>query len=91
LANIKASIKDIRVSAARRARNKAAQSQLKTSLRKTRGLLENGAQPEATEALQSTVSELDRAASRGIIHPNNAARRKSRLTRQLNAKASETK
>ena len=91
MANIKASLKDIRVSAVRRTRNKAAQSKLKTSLRKTRELLENGEQAEATEALQATVSELDRAASRGVIHPNNAARRKSRLTRRLNAKTSDTK
>ena len=90
MANIKASIKDIRVSSARRERNKTVQSKLKTSLRKTRELLESGEPKEATEALSSAVSELDRAASRGIIHPNNAARRKSRLTRKLNAKVTKT-
>ena len=85
MANTKSSLKDIRVSAARRERNKMVKRKLKTSVRKARELLAEGDTATVATGMQATTSELDKAAGRGIIHPNNAARRKSRLTKQMNA------
>jgi small subunit ribosomal protein S20 len=78
-------MKDIRVSAARRERNKMVKSKLKTSVRQARAALVEGDAVAAEAALKSTTSELDKAVGSGIVHPNNAARRKSRLTKKLNA------
>jgi small subunit ribosomal protein S20 len=85
LANIKASLKDIRVSAARRERNKATKSNLRTSVRKTRTAIAENNNEAAVAALQESISKLDQAAQAGVIHPNAAARKKSRLTKQVNA------
>jgi small subunit ribosomal protein S20 len=56
----------------------------RTAVKNARHLLETGQIEEAREAVQVAVRALDRAASKGIIHKNNAARRKSRLVHQLN-------
>lgn len=84
MANTKSSMKDIRVSAARRERNKMVKSKLKTSVRQARAALVEGDAAAAGDALKATSSELDKAVGSGIVHPNNAARHKSRLTRKLN-------
>jgi small subunit ribosomal protein S20 len=68
----------------RRRHNRAIQSRARTNLRQARKAIE-GTDPKAPEAVQKAVSELDRAASRGVIHKNNAARRKSRLMKKLAA------
>jgi small subunit ribosomal protein S20 len=54
-------------------------------VKKTRALVEQGRLEEARETAQQAVSTLDKAAVKGIIHPNNAARRKSRLMRMIAA------
>ncbi len=90
MANTKSSLKDIRVSAARRERNKMVKSKLKTSVRQARAALDAGDAGAAGAALKATVSELDKATGSGIVHPNNAARRKSRLTKKLNALNAKT-
>jgi small subunit ribosomal protein S20 len=56
----------------------------RTSVRKVRMLLVAGKVSEAEQALQTATSALDRAAQKGVIHKNNAARRKSRLTVAVN-------
>ena len=56
----------------------------RTAVRKARALLTAGKLPEAEVALASAISELDKAAQKGVIHKNNAARRKSRLMAALN-------
>jgi small subunit ribosomal protein S20 len=71
----------------RRAHNRSIKSRVKTYITKARQAI---AAPtadveEATEAVRDAVSELDRAAKKGVLHKNNAARRKSRLMKQLNA------
>ena len=58
-------------------------STVKTYVTKARQAIDSGA--DAQEAVRTAVSELDRAAKKGVIHRNNAARRKSRLMKQLNA------
>ncbi len=82
MANIKSSKKDILRSRRNRVRNASWRSRLKTEVRKSRVVLEDKA-PEATTQVLGTARLLDKAASKGIIHPRQAARRKSRLARQL--------
>jgi small subunit ribosomal protein S20 len=67
-------------------RNRAVRSEVKTLIVKARRALGPGAGPSAEERVSSTgdaLRALDRAASKRILHPNNAARRKSRLARKL--------
>jgi len=77
--------KQARAGVRRSARNRAVRSEVKTLIVKSRRSLTD-AQAESSERIESTVEAmrgLDRAASKRILHPNNAARRKSRLARQL--------
>ena len=68
----------------RRARNKSVRSAVKTSLIKAEKLIsEKEAEATSAEMVQ-VLSTLDRAAKKGVIHPNQAARRKSRLMKKLN-------
>jgi len=59
-------------------------SSTRTSIKQVRALIAAGKLREANAALQDAVSKLDKAAEKGVIHKNNAARRKSRLMRALN-------
>jgi small subunit ribosomal protein S20 len=86
LANIKSSKKDIITSAKKAERNKAATSALKTAVRKTEKAIV-AKDPAMKEAVTAGQSALDIAAKKGIIHPNAAARKKSRLTKKANAAA----
>jgi small subunit ribosomal protein S20 len=67
----------------RRLHNRSIKSLVKTQITKARQSIDDDTDAEV--AVRSAVSELDRAAKKGVIHPNNAARRKSRLMKQLNA------
>lgn len=88
MANIKSAIKRIRTSEKRRVRNAAARSTLRSAVKSARTALEGGQTDQARETLDRTIQALDKAVTKGVIHRNAAARRKSRLTRQLNALAS---
>lgn len=88
MANISSSKKDIRRNAKRRARNQATKSALKTYIKKTRQASLHGEAENTQKALQLAVKALDKAAQRGIIHKNQASRRKSRLMIHLNKLAS---
>lgn len=84
MANTKSALKMIRVAERRRQRNRPVRSALKTFVAKAARAI-TGTDAEATQsALRLAVSQLDKAASKGVIHPNNAARRKSRLMKRLN-------
>ena len=72
----------------RRLHNRMVKSVVKTNITKARQAITSGVETEA--AVRAAVSELDRAAKKGVIHRNNAARRKSRLMKQLNKMTSET-
>jgi len=87
LANTKSAIKMIRVSARKRQRNQPVRSALKTTI-KTANTQIAAKDKQAPETVVSAISALDKAAAHGVIHPNNAARRKSRLVRKLNRTAS---
>lgn len=84
MAVLKSAQKEIRVAGRRQARNKAVRSLCKTSITKAERLIFVGELEAAKEAVAEAVSALDKAAEKGIIHSNNAARRKSRLLRKLN-------
>lgn len=86
--NTPSAIKRMRQEERRRAHNRSVKSEVKTQVTKARvAITSSGTDAEAAEAaVRAAVSELDRAAKKGVIHKNNAARRKSRLMKQLNAK-----
>jgi small subunit ribosomal protein S20 len=83
VANIKSQIKRNRQNEARRVRNKAVRSELKTRTKNADDAIAAGEDAEAATAL--AVKRIDKAASNGVIHKNAAARRKSRLMRRLAA------
>ncbi|MBA7668629.1 hypothetical protein ES703_76743 [subsurface metagenome] len=80
----KSAQKQVRITAKRRLRNRSVQSQTKTNITKAEKLIFSGELETAREAVLAAISLLDKAAEKGIIHPNNAARRKSRLMKKLN-------
>jgi small subunit ribosomal protein S20 len=84
LANTKSAIKRLRSSERRRLRNRLYITKARTAVKKARHLMDEGHVDEAREAVHVAISVLDKAAQKGIIHKNNAARRKSRLLRRLN-------
>ena len=84
MANLKSSIKRIRSSRRKAEYNQIRRSTARTHVKKARSLIAEGNLEEAQAVVQLAISALDRAAQRGVIHKNNAARRKSRLVQQLN-------
>jgi len=84
LANTKSAIKRIRSSEKRRLRNRRFRTQARTYIKRARAQIEAGQLEEARKTVALAIRALDKAAEKGIIHKNNAARRKSRLMRRLN-------
>jgi small subunit ribosomal protein S20 len=84
VANIKSQIKRNRTNEAARLRNKAAKSEIKTRIKTAVAAAAAGTETSA-EDLRVAVKRLDKAAARGIIHKNQASKRKSRLVRRINA------
>jgi small subunit ribosomal protein S20 len=85
--NIKSVAKDVIRSRARRLRNNAIKSRIKTAIKKTQSAIVAGDAVAVTTSMNLTVSIVDRAAKRGIIHKNAANRRKSRLMKRAAAAA----
>ncbi len=83
MANIKSQKKRILTNEKARLRNKAVKSELKTHVRRVREAVAAGDKETATTALQSAGRKLDKAASKGVIHANQAAQRKSKLAKQV--------
>ena len=82
--NTRSARKQVRVTQRRRLRNKSIQSLCKTNITKAERLIFSGDLETAQKAVIAAISSLDKAAEKGVIHPNNAARRKSRLMMKLN-------
>jgi len=80
----KSAQKQVRVTERRRLRNKPVRSLCKTNITKAEKLIFSGELESAQKAVVAAISSLDKAAEKGIIHSNNAARRKSRLMKKLN-------
>ena len=81
MANIKSQLKRIKTNEISRQRNKAVKSQLRTEVRKVREAVAAGEADKATELAKTACRSLDKAVSKGVIHTNNAANRKSAVTR----------
>jgi small subunit ribosomal protein S20 len=80
----KSARKQVRVSERKRLRNKSIRSLCKTNITKAERLIFLGELEAAQKAVATAISALDKAAEKGVIHPNNAARRKARLMKKLN-------
>ena len=80
----KSAQKQARAAEKKQLRNKSVRSQCKTGVTKAEKLIFSGELESAQQAVVDTISSLDKAAVKGVIHPNNAARRKSRLVKKLN-------
>jgi small subunit ribosomal protein S20 len=85
VANIKSQIKRNKQNEAARLRNKAVKSELKTAVRRFREAADAGNADEATTALRSAARLLDKAASKGVIHKNQAANRKAAMAHRANS------
>ena len=81
---IKSAQKQMRVNEKKRLRNKSIRSLTKTNITRAERLIFSGELELAQKAVVAAISSLDKAAEKGVIHPNNAARRKSRLMKKLN-------
>jgi small subunit ribosomal protein S20 len=82
VANIKSQIKRNKQNEKARQRNKAVKSALKTSVRQFREAADAGDEEKATQALRVAFVKLDKAASKGVIHKNQAANRKSAISKR---------
>lgn len=85
MANNKSARKRIRIAEQKRVRNRPYRTAARTSVKKAELAIRSGDQTVATTAVSDAISMLDRVAGKGIIHKNNAARRKSRLMAKFNA------
>ncbi len=83
MANTKTAKKRIKVIAARTMRNKAYRSSLRTAIKKADLALTNSTEDKA-EVVRSAIKKIDQAVSKGILHKNTAARKKSQLAKRLN-------
>ncbi|HVE74430.1 MAG TPA: 30S ribosomal protein S20 [Mycobacteriales bacterium] len=83
MANIKSQIKRIKTNEKARVRNKAVRSALKTGVRKFREAADSGDATTAAELLRTASRQLDKAASKGVIHANQAANRKSAMASRV--------
>ena len=83
MANIKSQIKRNRQNEQRRLRNKSVKSALKTANRRVREAIAGGDREAAEAALRNASRAYDKAASKGVVHPNNAANHKSRMAKAL--------
>ena len=83
MANIKSQIKRIKTNEKARQRNKAVRSELKTAIRRTREAVAAGDAEKATEAARAASRKLDKAVSKGVLHKNNAANKKSALAQKV--------
>ncbi len=84
MANIKSAKKRVLVTATKTERNKAIRSKVKTCIKKVEAAIAASDKEAAEAALQVAISEINKAASKGIYHKNNAARKVSRLTQAVN-------
>ena len=84
--NIKSAKKRVKVISAKTARNKAAKSGLKTTIKKANAAIDTNA-ANKEEAVKVAIKKIDQAAAKGILKKNTASRKKSSLARKLNASA----
>lgn len=84
MANIKSAKKRIEVAAIRTERNKSIKSKVKTAIKKVESAIALADKTVAADTLKSAIVEISKAASKGVYHKNNAARKISRLSKSVN-------
>ncbi|BDZ57540.1 small subunit ribosomal protein S20 [Barrientosiimonas humi] len=84
MANIKSQMKRIKTNQVRTERNRAYKSELRTWIRKFREAAESGDKAAAADALRAASTKLDKAVTKGVIHKNQAANKKSAMAKALN-------
>jgi small subunit ribosomal protein S20 len=84
MANIKSQIKRIKTNEKARLRNKSVKSSVKTAIRKFREAADSGDKEQAITLLREASKKLDKAASKGVIHANQAANKKSAMAKRAN-------
>lgn len=89
MANIKSQIKRIKTNEKARQRNKAVKSSLKTAIRKAREAVAAGDTQKAEELTREASRKLDKAVSKGVIHKNQAANKKSALASKASSSRAE--
>jgi len=87
VANIKSQIKRVKTNEKRRLRNKSVRSSVRTAVRHFREAVEAGDTEKAVTLQRAAAKALDKAASKGVIHRNQAANRKSAMAKRVNAAA----
>ena len=85
MANTKSALTAMRVAEKRHSRNRSLRSRMRTFSKRALQAVAGGAGDSTVDSVQQAISVIDRSASKSIIHPNHAARRKSRLMKKLNA------
>ena len=85
MANIKSAKKRILVNETKAARNKAIRSKVKTAIKKVDAAVASGDKAVAQAALLAATTEIDKAATKGVYHKNNASRKVSRLSKAVNS------
>jgi len=85
VANIKSQIKRVKTNAIRTERNKAHKSEVRTWIRKVREAVESGDKDTAQESLIMASKKLDKAVTKGVIHKNQAANKKSNMAKKVNS------
>lgn len=83
MANIKSQIKRNRQNIKKRTRNRFFRGAARTAVKQAREVIDSGKKKNAAESVKMAISVLDKTAEKGVIHKNNAARRKSRLMKKL--------
>ncbi len=83
MANHKSALKRIRSNERKRLRNRYWRTRARTAIKKARAFIASGELEQARQATREAARILDRAAVKGVLHPNNAARRKGRLMKRL--------
>lgn len=84
MANIKSAKKRIKVAAIRTERNKSIKSKVKTAIKKVENAIALADKTVAADTLKSAIVEISKAASKGVYHKNNAARKIARLSKSVN-------
>lgn len=85
MANSRSAEKRVRVAARRTLRNRMVKSRMRTSIKRYEAALAGGDAQTSAELYKKATSNIDRAAAKGVIHKNEASRRKARLAKRLNA------
>ncbi|HOA21109.1 MAG TPA: 30S ribosomal protein S20 [Anaerolineaceae bacterium] len=85
MANIKSQIKRNKQNQAQRQRNRVYRGAARTFVRKAQAAIKTGVEDKAQAEVKNAIKALDKAVTMGVIHKNNAARRKSRLVKKLNS------